>query len=124
MALVTEHTDRDDPLGPPSWTLSLVLHASGSASSLALTGRSGHHRVTSIFFAPFRFPRGHSPTVVLGAHSLSKNEPMKQTFEIKKFIPFSRLQSGSASHDIMLIKVGRFAAFRPFDILTQDGSVN
>ncbi|KAL6030038.1 hypothetical protein STEG23_006806, partial [Scotinomys teguina] len=51
------------------------------------------------------FPRGHFPTVVLGAHSLSKNEPMKQTFEIKKLIPFSRSPSSYSSHDIMLIQL-------------------
>lgn len=51
------------------------------------------------------FPRGHYPSVVLGAHSLSKKEPMKQTLEIKEFIPFSRFQSGFTSHDIMLIKL-------------------
>ncbi|KAM5264394.1 granzyme K [Ctenodactylus gundi] len=45
--------------------------------------------------------KGHSLTVVLGAHSLSENEPSKQTFEIKKFIPFSRF----TSDDIMLVKL-------------------
>lgn len=71
---------------------------------------------------PFMFSRGHSPTVVLGAHSLSKNEPMKQTFEIKEFIPFSGFKSGT--NDIMLIKVGRFASLYPFNILTWGRSVN
>nr|XP_048298996.1 granzyme K [Myodes glareolus] len=51
------------------------------------------------------FPRSRSPTVVLGVHSLSKNEPTKQTLEIKKLIPFSRSLSGLTSHDIMLIKL-------------------
>lgn len=51
------------------------------------------------------YSRGHSPTVVLGAHSLSKNEPMKQTFEIKEFIPFSGFKSQDLrTNDIMLIK--------------------
>lgn len=52
------------------------------------------------------YSRGHSPTVVLGAHSLSKNEPMKQTFEIKEFIPFSGFKSQDLrTNDIMLIKL-------------------
>ncbi|KAK7824068.1 hypothetical protein U0070_019754 [Myodes glareolus] len=70
------------------------------------------------------FPRSRSPTVVLGVHSLSKNEPTKQTLEIKKLIPFSRSPSGLTSHDIMLIKVGRFASLGLFDILVQDHSMN
>uniref|UniRef100_G1SW19 Granzyme K n=1 Tax=Oryctolagus cuniculus TaxID=9986 RepID=G1SW19_RABIT len=52
-----------------------------------------------------RFTKGQSPMVVLGAHSLSKNEPSKQIFAIKKFIPFSRFPSGLQSHDIMLVKL-------------------
>nr|XP_027793938.1 granzyme K [Marmota flaviventris] len=56
-----------------------------------------------------RLVKGQFPTVVLGAHSLSKNEPSKQTFEIKKFIPFSRLRSNSKSNDIMLVKLHRAA---------------
>ncbi|XP_005065585.1 granzyme K [Mesocricetus auratus] len=51
------------------------------------------------------FPRSHAPMVVLGAHSLSKNEPTKQTIKIKRLIPFSRSPSGFTSHDIMLIKL-------------------
>ncbi|XP_045856096.1 granzyme K [Meles meles] len=43
--------------------------------------------------------------VILGAHSLSKNESSKQTFEIEKFIPFSRIISYRKSNDIMLIKL-------------------
>ncbi|XP_040486373.1 granzyme K [Ursus maritimus] len=43
--------------------------------------------------------------VILGAHSLSKNEASKQTFEIEKFIPFSRLISHRKLNDIMLIKL-------------------
>ncbi|XP_021036419.1 granzyme K isoform X1 [Mus caroli] len=70
------------------------------------------------------FPKGHSPTVVLGAHSLSKNEPMKQTFEIKKFIPFSRFQSGSASDDIMLIKLRTAAELNKHVQLLHLGSKN
>uniref|UniRef100_A0A2K5PRS4 Peptidase S1 domain-containing protein n=1 Tax=Cebus imitator TaxID=2715852 RepID=A0A2K5PRS4_CEBIM len=53
----------------------------------------------------FRFAKGQSPTVVLGAHSLSKNEASKQTFKIKKFIPFSRFTSNLPSNDIMLVKL-------------------
>ncbi|XP_015997829.2 granzyme K [Rousettus aegyptiacus] len=52
-----------------------------------------------------RFARGQSPKVVLGAHSLSKNEASKQTIEIKKFIPFSRFTSDPESNDIMLVKL-------------------
>ncbi|KAL4683460.1 hypothetical protein H8959_021154, partial [Pygathrix nigripes] len=51
------------------------------------------------------FTKGQSPTVVLGAHSLSKNEASKQTLEIKKFIPFSRFTSHPQSNDIMLVKL-------------------
>ncbi|XP_019663715.1 granzyme K isoform X2 [Ailuropoda melanoleuca] len=54
--------------------------------------RSGHEKVQ--FFK-----------VILGAHSLSKNEASKQTFEIEKFIPFSRLISHRKLNDIMLIKL-------------------
>ncbi|XP_076971284.1 granzyme K [Tamandua tetradactyla] len=52
-----------------------------------------------------RFAKGKSPKVVLGAHSLSKNEASKQTFDIKKYIPFSRLKSDLESNDIMLLKL-------------------
>ncbi|ELW65695.1 granzyme K [Tupaia chinensis] len=52
-----------------------------------------------------RFAKGQSPTVVLGAHSLSKEETSKQTFEVKKFIPFSRFVPNSLSNDIMLVKL-------------------
>ncbi|XP_006912518.1 granzyme K [Pteropus alecto] len=52
-----------------------------------------------------QFARGQSPKVVLGAHSLSKNEASKQTFEIIKFIPFSRFKSDPESNDIMLVKL-------------------
>uniref|UniRef100_A0A8C0XSK6 Peptidase S1 domain-containing protein n=1 Tax=Castor canadensis TaxID=51338 RepID=A0A8C0XSK6_CASCN len=52
-----------------------------------------------------RLAKDQSHAVVLGAHSLSKNEPSKQTFEIKKFIPFSRLLPDSRLDDIMLIKL-------------------
>ncbi|XP_004483541.1 granzyme K [Dasypus novemcinctus] len=52
-----------------------------------------------------RFAKGNSPKVVLGAHSLSKNEASKQTFEIKKFIPFSSFKSDPKSNDIMLVKL-------------------
>ncbi|KAM9694167.1 granzyme K [Trichechus inunguis] len=51
------------------------------------------------------FAKGKSPNVVLGAHSLSKNEASKQIFEIKKLIPFSRFKSDPKSNDIMLIKL-------------------
>uniref|UniRef100_A0A2K6QL70 Granzyme K n=1 Tax=Rhinopithecus roxellana TaxID=61622 RepID=A0A2K6QL70_RHIRO len=51
------------------------------------------------------FTKGQPLTVVLGAHSLSKNEASKQTLEIKKFIPFSRFTSHLQSNDIMLVKL-------------------
>ncbi|XP_037655369.1 granzyme K [Choloepus didactylus] len=52
-----------------------------------------------------RFAKGKSPKVVLGAHSLSKNEASKQTFDIKKFIPFSRFKPDLELNDIMLVKL-------------------
>lgn len=53
----------------------------------------------------FRFVQSQSATVVLGAHSLSKNEASKKTFRIKDFIPFPRFTSDPESNDIMLVKV-------------------
>ncbi|XP_036756252.2 granzyme K [Manis pentadactyla] len=49
--------------------------------------------------------KGQSSKVVLGAHSLSKNEASKQILEVKKFIQFSRLKSDLESDDIMLVKL-------------------
>ncbi|KAI5939099.1 Granzyme K [Manis javanica] len=54
--------------------------------------------------------KGQSSKVVLGAHSLSKNEASKQMFEVKKFIQFSRLKSDLESDDIMLVKLNKKAA--------------
>ncbi|EPQ12627.1 Granzyme K [Myotis brandtii] len=51
-----------------------------------------------------RFARGQSSHVVLGAHSLSKDETSKQTFGVTKLIPFSGFTSDPESHDIMLVK--------------------
>ncbi|CAH6787660.1 Gzmk [Phodopus roborovskii] len=67
------------------------------------------------------FPRGHSPTVALGAHSLSKNEPMKQTFKIKRLVPFSK---SPASHDIMLVKLHTSAELNKHVQLLQPRSKN
>lgn len=53
----------------------------------------------------FRHEKVQLFKVILGAHSLSKNEASKQIFEIEKFIPFSRIISYRKSNDIMLIKV-------------------
>ncbi|KAI4561291.1 hypothetical protein MJG53_012354 [Ovis ammon polii x Ovis aries] len=52
----------------------------------------------------FRFPKSQSSKVVLGAHSLSKNEASKQTFKIKKFIRFPGFTTDPKSNDIMLVK--------------------
>ncbi|KAM7149265.1 granzyme K [Molossus nigricans] len=60
-----------------------------------LTAAHCHHR-----FAKSQFSK-----VVLGAHSLSKDEASKQTFEIIKFIPHSRYASDPDSHDVMLVKL-------------------
>ncbi|KAF4024405.1 hypothetical protein G4228_016369 [Cervus hanglu yarkandensis] len=51
-----------------------------------------------------RFAKSQSSKVVLGAHSLSKNEASKQTFEIKKFIRFPKFTLDPKSNDIMLVK--------------------
>ncbi|KAM4875255.1 LOW QUALITY PROTEIN: granzyme K [Thomomys bottae] len=48
---------------------------------------------------------GQTPTVVLGAHSLLKNEPSKQNLEIPKCIPFSRVPSRCKLNDIRLVKL-------------------
>uniref|UniRef100_A0A8C3YAX5 Granzyme K n=1 Tax=Catagonus wagneri TaxID=51154 RepID=A0A8C3YAX5_9CETA len=53
--------------------------------------------------------KGQSAKVVLGAHSLSKNEASKQMFEIKKFIPFPRFISDPKSNDIMLVELHKAA---------------
>ncbi|XP_032480959.1 granzyme K isoform X1 [Phocoena sinus] len=52
-----------------------------------------------------RFAKGQSSRVVLGAHSLSKNEASKQTFEIKRFIRFPGFTSDPKSNDIMLVEL-------------------
>ncbi|XP_019598458.2 granzyme K isoform X1 [Rhinolophus sinicus] len=51
------------------------------------------------------FAKRQFSKVVLGAHSLSEKEASKQTFEIIKFIPFSRFTSNAVSDDIMLVKL-------------------
>lgn len=68
-------------------------------------GFKNHCCVSLSFFFFSRFAKGQSAKVVLGAHSLSKNEASKQTFEIKKFIPFPRFTSDPKSNDIMLVEV-------------------
>ncbi|XP_049625014.1 granzyme K [Suncus etruscus] len=52
-----------------------------------------------------RKDKGRFSTVVLGAHSLSKNERSKQTLSIKRFIPFPRFASDPTSNDVMLIEL-------------------
>ncbi|XP_057561635.1 granzyme K [Hippopotamus amphibius kiboko] len=52
-----------------------------------------------------QFAKDQSSKVVLGAHSLSKNEASKQIFEIKKFIRFPRFTSDPKSNDIMLVEL-------------------
>ncbi|XP_036266267.2 granzyme K [Pipistrellus kuhlii] len=60
-----------------------------------LTAAHCHHRLA----------RGPSSHVVLGAHSLSKDEASKQTLGVAKLIPFSRFAMDPASQDIMLVKL-------------------
>ncbi|CAD7675343.1 unnamed protein product [Nyctereutes procyonoides] len=62
--------------------------------------------------------------VILGAHSLSKNEASKQTFEVEKFIPFSRLISHHKSNDIMLIKLHTAATLDKYVQLLHPSSKN
>ncbi|XP_037386247.1 granzyme K [Talpa occidentalis] len=52
-----------------------------------------------------RFARHQSSKVVLGAHSLSRNEDSKQTFDIRKFIPFPKFDTDPKANDIMLVKL-------------------
>lgn len=96
------------PPNPTQVILELVLIPVGiwpPPPFLLLTGRFENHSVVSILFAFLRFARGQSSKVVLGAHSLSKNEASKQTFEIKRFIRFPRFTSDPKSNDIMLVEV-------------------
>ncbi|XP_004703775.1 granzyme K [Echinops telfairi] len=53
------------------------------------------------------FANSQSLKVVLGAHSLSKNEASKQILEVKKLVPFSRFKTDPTSNDIMLIQLHR-----------------
>ncbi|KAM6156513.1 granzyme K [Erethizon dorsatum] len=68
----------------------------------------------------FLFGKGQSPTVVLGAHSLSKNEPSKQRLATKKLIPFSRHESD----DIMLVKLHTAAKLNKYVQLLHPRSKN
>ncbi|XP_054431268.1 granzyme K [Pteronotus mesoamericanus] len=52
-----------------------------------------------------RFTRCQSFKVVLGAHSLSKHEASKQTFEVIKFVPHPGYASAPDSKDIMLVQL-------------------
>ncbi|EHB17287.1 Granzyme K [Heterocephalus glaber] len=68
----------------------------------------------------FLFDKGQSATVVLGAHSLSKNEHSKQMFAIKQLILFSK----SESDDIMLVKLHAAAKLNKYVQLLHPRSKN
>ncbi|XP_004422866.1 PREDICTED: granzyme K [Ceratotherium simum simum] len=72
----------------------------------------------------FRFAKRQSAKVVLGAHSLSKNEASKQILEIKKFIPFSRFRSDPESNDVMLVKLYTAAKLNEYVQLLHPRSKN
>uniref|UniRef100_A0A452TGS7 Granzyme K n=1 Tax=Ursus maritimus TaxID=29073 RepID=A0A452TGS7_URSMA len=93
------------PPNPNKVTLEMVLVPGCSPPFLLPTGVFGTRSDPSILFAFFRHEKVQFFKVILGAHSLSKNEASKQTFEIEKFIPFSRLISHRKLNDIMLIKL-------------------
>uniref|UniRef100_A0A8C5LIQ2 Granzyme K n=1 Tax=Jaculus jaculus TaxID=51337 RepID=A0A8C5LIQ2_JACJA len=77
----------------------------GQQFSLAFSWSQHIHWVsTATHGSSSWFAKGLSPTVVLGAHSLSKQEPTNQTSEVEKFIPFSRFLSDYIPDDIMLIR--------------------
>lgn len=100
-------------LGRSPWRRSFFLHVCG------LFHTPSHWGIWEPFcsfflFVVFRSAKGQSSKVVLGAHSLSKNEASKQMFEVKKFIQFSRLKSDLESDDIMLVKVSSIAFLQCF----------
>lgn len=49
--------------------------------------------------------REKETTVVLGAHSLSKNEPEKQIFRITKVFPHPKYKNRTMENDLMLLQV-------------------
>lgn len=68
--------------------------------------------------------KDQSTTVVLGAHSLSKKEPSKQIFAVKKFIPFPRFLHNPKSDDIMLVKLHTAAELNKYVQLLHPRSKN
>lgn len=49
--------------------------------------------------------RKKKTTVVLGAHSLSRNETEKQIFQITRNVPHPKYNKKTKEHDIMLLQV-------------------
>lgn len=60
------------------------------------------------------FTKNKPSKVVLGAHSLSKDEDSRQILNIKKFIPFSKFTSNPQSNDIMMVKLDRAATLNKY----------
>ncbi|KAG8519803.1 Granzyme K [Galemys pyrenaicus] len=71
---------------------------------MASIQHKGRHICGGVLIHP-QYVRRQSFKVVLGAHSLSKNEDSKQVLDIMNFIPFPKFHSDTEGNDIMLVKL-------------------